>query len=221
MSVILKRISTGEKFIFPSLPDNSVDVDGSVKYQTFDIINKGQIAHPTGPNVREYKWSGRFFGKSRNGTSLIQKWKSPLQCIKTLSTWRDSGTELNLIITGYGINDDVTISDFKPSPTGGYGDFEYSITLKAHSDLNIDTGKGGSKSSRNAKPKKKVYTVPKNYTSRSGICKISKKYYGTTSKWQKIYNKNKKKIEAAAKKHKRKSSDKGKYLYKGTKLTIP
>lgn len=222
MSVTLKQISTGNKFVFPSNPDGSIDVETSVKYQSFDIINKGQISHPTGPNTREYKWSGRFFGEARKGTALIQEWKSPLACIKTLSVWRDRGDVLNLIVTNTGINDDVTISDFKYSPVGGYGDFEYTIKLISHSDLKITaTDNKSKKSSRNAKPKKKVYTVKKNYKSRSGICKISKKYYGTTSKWKKIYDKNKKKIEAAAKKHHRKSSDKGKYLYKGTKLTIP
>ena len=222
MSVSLKRISNGKKFVFPSNPDGSLDVETSVKYQNFDIINRGQISHPTGFNAREYKWSGRFFGKPRKGTALIQEWKYPKTCIRQLLTWMKKGAVLNLIVTSTGINADVTISDFKYSPVGGYGDFEYTIKLISYKDLKIKGKKNkNGDSSRNAKPKKRVYTVKKNYKSRTGICKISKKYYGTTSKWSTIYKKNKKKIENAAKKHNRKNSDRGKYLYKGTKLVIP
>ena len=50
--------------------------------------------------------------------------------------------------------------------------------------------------------------------------KISKKMYGTQKYAPKIYKWNKKKIEKAARKHGRKSSKKGKYIYKGTKLKL-
>lgn len=52
---------------------------------------------------------------------------------------------------------------------------------------------------------------------------IAKKFYNETGAvyQKKIYNANKKVIEAAAKKHNRKSSANGKYLYEGTKLQIP
>ena len=61
MRVYLKRISTGNKLVFPSMPKESVDVTTQNKYQKFNILNKGEIAQPTGPEVREYKWSGIFF----------------------------------------------------------------------------------------------------------------------------------------------------------------
>lgn len=52
---------------------------------------------------------------------------------------------------------------------------------------------------------------------------VAKKFYNETgaSYQKKIYNANKKVIEATAKKHGRKSSANGKYLYEGTKLQIP
>ena len=50
---------------------------------------------------------------------------------------------------------------------------------------------------------------------------IAKKWLKDSSKGSAIYKKNKKVIEKAAKKHKRKSSSKGKYLYKGTVLKKP
>lgn len=77
-----------------------------------------------------------------------------------------------------------------------------------------DKTPGGS--GRTLKPKKKSYKVKKGDT----LKKISKKMYGTQKYAGKIYKWNKKTIERVAKKHGRKSSKKGKYLYKGTKLKL-
>ena len=61
------------------------------------------------------------------------------------------------------------------------------------------------------------YTVKKGDT----LSKISKKHYGTTKKWKQILKKNKKVLNKAAKKHGRKGCSNGKYLYAGTKITLP
>lgn len=61
------------------------------------------------------------------------------------------------------------------------------------------------------------------YTVSSGdsLWKIAQKQYGDGSKWKKIYDANKDTIEAAAKKHGKKSSDSGKWIYPGASLIIP
>lgn len=63
----------------------------------------------------------------------------------------------------------------------------------------------------------------KSYTVKKGDClwNISKKFYGKGSEWKKIYNANKSVIESTAKKHGKKSSSNGHWIYPGTKLTIP
>lgn len=63
----------------------------------------------------------------------------------------------------------------------------------------------------------KTHTVVKGDT----LSKISRKYYGTSSKWKTIYNANKTVIENTAKKHGKASSQTGHWIYPGTKLTIP
>ena len=50
--------------------------------------------------------------------------------------------------------------------------------------------------------------------------KIAKKTTGKSSNWKSIYKKNKKVIESAARRHRRKSSSNGRYIYPGTKLVI-
>lgn len=58
---------------------------------------------------------------------------------------------------------------------------------------------------------------------KSGDCliNIAKKQLNDGSKWQKIYSLNKTTIEAEAKKHGRKSSSNGHWIYPGTKLKLP
>ena len=75
----------------------------------------------------------------------------------------------------------------------------------------------GAKKTRKTKQKAKTYTVKKKDT----LLKIARKQLGDGSKRKSIYKKNKKVIEQAAKKHGRKSSSKGRFLYAGTKLKLP
>ena len=73
------------------------------------------------------------------------------------------------------------------------------------------------KEARRSTKKKKTYRIVRGDT----LCGISRKKYKTESKWRNIYNANKKVIEAAAKKHGRRNSDNGHWIYPGTVLTLP
>lgn len=70
---------------------------------------------------------------------------------------------------------------------------------------------------KKAKKAARTYTVKKGDT----LLKIARKQLGDGSKRKDIYKLNKKRIENAAKKHGRKSSSNGRYLYKGTVLKLP
>ena len=61
------------------------------------------------------------------------------------------------------------------------------------------------------------------YTVKRGDClwNIAKKFYGSGAKYTIIYNANKTAIEADAKKHGKKSSSSGHWIWSGLKLTIP
>ena len=73
------------------------------------------------------------------------------------------------------------------------------------------------KNTRKTKSTAKTYKVRKGDT----LLNIAKKQLGNSSRRKEIYKLNKKKIEQAAKKHGRKSSSNGLYLYKGTVLKLP
>ena len=73
------------------------------------------------------------------------------------------------------------------------------------------------KKTRKTKSTAKTYKVKKGDT----LLNIAKKQLGNASRRKEIYKLNKKQIEQAAKKHGRKSSSNGLYLYKGTVLKLP
>lgn len=70
---------------------------------------------------------------------------------------------------------------------------------------------------------KKETTENKTHTVKKGDClwNLAKKYYGDGTKHTTIYKANKTVIESTAKKNGKKSSENGKWIYPGTKLTIP
>lgn len=72
-------------------------------------------------------------------------------------------------------------------------------------------------------PVTKSLTKNKQYTVKKGdkLYTISRRFYGTSSKWKKIYEANKKVIEQTARKYGKRDSSNGHWIYPGTKLIIP
>ena len=227
MKITLKP-AKGSRFVFSVLPEE-IHGRSSARYQSFDIISKGAVKVPRGTEVTEISWDGEFFGKSKRKEAMVQTscWKPPKSCVKTLMGWMEDGTELNLIVSGTWINLDVTIASFSPVEYGAYKNVKYSITFAKAKNLEIYTTKetkAGRKKKTKPRPKKKdnsnagsttsYYIVKKNDT----LIKIAGK---TGSQWKEIYNCNKELIEKTAKKHGLQNSDKGHWIFPGTKLVIP
>lgn len=227
MDIYLKEVANKKSsFRFPSMPDEDIEIQGKTNYQSYDILRKGTYSFPSGNDEMPIKWKGYFWGKPKRKSVINRKWVAPATCIKKLEKWRKKGTPLNLIVSGGGINCDVTIKSFAYKPFGGDGDYSYSITLLEYRPMKIYTTKElGIK-----KPKKKATSRPspakkkKTYTIVSGdnLWSIARKFYGGSgSDWKKIYDANKSVIETAAKKYGRSNSNNGWWIYPGTVLTIP
>lgn len=124
-------------------------------------------------------------------------------------------TVLTVSLEGYGLNEsaenayDMTVS-LKFKEYVPYGTVKVTSVNDESNSTSTETGD---------KPveQNKTHTVAKGDT----LSKISRKYYGNSSKWKTIYNTNKKVIEDAAKKHGKASSQTGHWIYPGTKLVIP
>ena len=152
--------------------------------------------------------------------------RSPKACKKLVKKWKDNKTIVRLIITDLDINLAMSIDQFDYSQAEGDYDIYYTIKLTEYRKLNVPSVKSSSiKKTTNKRPSSgsKSKVKNKSYTVKSGdtLWGIAVKYYKKGSQYKKIYNANKKVIETTAKKHKRKSSQNGHWIYPGTKLVIP
>lgn len=213
-----------DDFVFPSLPER-ISVSVGAIYQTYNLMS-GKVAIPNGDDIKSVKWTGRFFGRKRQHTVLVQEWTEPEECVEFLDDAIKSKKTLNLIVEEAPINLDVTVSKFDYAAAGAFGDIEYSIELQEAGTLKVYTT-----SELNIQPMSKtVETRPEppqasgqSYTVVSGdnLWKIARKFYGGSgADWQKIYNANAEIIESTARKHGKTSSDNGKWIYPGCILTI-
>lgn len=231
MKISLKPVDGGEVFVFPALPEK-IDVKTGAKYQTFDILSKGEIKIPRGRDSVSVTWSHVFFGKKKRNEAVVETdhWREPKECVKLLKRWMNNGEELNLIVSGGGINLDVTISSFQYTQYGAFGNIKYTIVFDEVRPLKVYTTKekkiqpkkktksrSAKKTKQSAGKKKNTYTVVKGDT----LWGISKRFLGSGSDWIKLYDKNKNVIESAAKAHGKSSSDHGRWIWAGTVLTIP
>lgn len=227
---LLPNGKSKNKFVFPSLPEE-IKVGSSARYQSFNIISQGTVKVPKGTDVKDISWSGEFFGKAKKQEAIVkaQHYKAPDKCVKILEGWMKKGTVLNLIVTGTWINMDVTISSFKATPYGAYGNVKYDISFEEARELKIYTTKdlkiGGAKKKKKKTKKRSVKKKAEfiEYVIKDGdsLYRIAKEEMGFGENWMELYQKNKDVLDGAARKKYRTSSDQGRRLVPGTKITIP
>lgn len=206
----------------PWLPGAIEYESGGVKTATYDILNKGDVAVPSGTGLGKVSWQGIFPGENRSDIGLLRgRQRDPSYYHKILESWKEKGTALNLMVTGYPINLDVFLENYTATLAGGFGDIQYTVSFIEDLDLTIDTVKKATfdqfKGSSRPSEKKTSYTIKKGDT----LWAISQKFLGAGSKWKTIYNENKTIIESTAKKYGKKSSNNGWWIYPGVTIQIP
>lgn len=235
-----------DKVLFPVTPGKlQVKINGTNK--TLTLINEGEVnlikspgltdisTEVLLPTLTEYPFAVYTNGFQKPNWYLekLEKWKQSKKPVafKMLRTSPD-GRELL-----WDTNISVTIEDYKieeDADTQGF-DVVVSISMKEYRDwgakkLVIKKSKKKKSKSKTKKKKaikkkktRKTKSPAKSYIVKKGDClmTIARKQLGNASKWKSIYNLNKKTIETAAKKHGRKSSSNGHWIYRGTKLKLP
>lgn len=225
IDIYIKERSGSREIRVPWLPEEIEYESGGTTVASYDIMNRGEVAVPTGSGLATVSWSSTFPGKYRTDKSMMRgKWKDPKTYHNILERWVENGTPLNLKVTGYPINLDVILEKYSCKPSGGFGDMDYDVSFLEDRDITIGTTKV-KKTTTKSTPKRTTSTST-TYTVKKGdsLWKIAamSKHYGKGSQWTKIYNANKTIIESTAKKYRKgKGSDNGHWIYPGTKLTIP
>ena len=206
----------------PVLP-SSFSVDDGQNNVVVNITSLGDANLPGKKALRELTLDS-FFPNQDYGFLVCERKSDPYEYIGWLRERKNNGTIMRVIITGTSINFTALIEKLEYGEDDASGDVNYSISLKEYVTLE-------SSESVTAKKPRVSKTTPKTYTVKKGdtLKSIAKKYLGSASKSNALYKKNKKVIEDAFKKWKKKqkkgsvkakNSQNGKYLIKGTKLVL-
>ena len=228
MEIILKPLDGSARFEFPSLPAE-ITVQNGTNYRVYKIIGLGDVQIPKGTNSEEISWESVFHGPTKeNEPMMAGSYRDPISCVNILERFRDNGMPLTLMCTDVGINRDMTVADFQWRPFGGHGSVKYSIrftqwkTLRVKVNRNADTDTAPNSAADTPEERPEPPASP-TYEIKSGdsLWKIAQKKLGGGGNWQKLYDANRDVIEESAKKHGKKSSDRGRWIYPGITLTIP
>lgn len=231
VDIIVKEKTGSREIRFPVLPEKISAKYGNATFISYDIVNRGEVAVPSGTDLSVYSWESIFPGKLiKDAYPIRGTWQEPKTYNNILEDWKKNGTKLTLMVTGYPINTDVYVESYTAEGTGAFGDIEYEISFIEVRDITIKTTKVSTASSSSATTTttKRPATKSSKYTIKQGdtLWSIARKFYGKGTKWKTIYNANKDIIESTAKKRWKaaginRDSENGHWIFPGVTLTIP
>ena len=208
---------------FPWLPEKIKYDSGDATVATYDIMDRGEVAVPTGSGLASWSWESTFPGSLQSDASMLRgTWKDPKEYHNILEEWLRNGTPLSILVTGYPINNDVILAEYASIAAGAFGDLEYEITFKEDRAIKITSTTDTTTKRPTTSSSGKTYTVKKGDT----LWAIAKKFYGSGTKWKTIYNANKTIIENTAKARWKaaginRDSQNGHWIFPGCKIVIP
>lgn len=222
---ITEKKDNGRTLQIPYLPDKIRFKANGTRFASYDILDKGEAAIPTGENLRGFSWESVLPGEHSPYRELQHgAWVNPSQWQSIWSSWKKYGTPLRLVITGTPVNHDVYLDDYDVEYSGAYGDYFYNISFLDESQLTItviDTSADTSTEQQETVRSETVsstetYTVVKG----DNLWSIAVKFLGDGSRWQELYTLNKDIIDQTAKEHGQSSSNNGSLIFPGTVLKV-
>mgnify|MGYP001025535364 FL=1 len=198
MDIYLTNLTTSDRLRFPMLP-TEISVKLANQFGNYTILNIGEVKIPSGTALDSISWNGIFPGERRKKAPYVFDWQDPkaiYRWIDNLKTQHGKPVKARLLITETPINCDVYLSSFTGTPTGGYGDINYSIALIQAKDIRISTDTAATPTTLNHSATMAERTTPKKeetYTIASGdsLWKIAQKVYGKGSDYTRLYEANK------------------------------
>ena len=202
--VYITNQETGEKISLAWVPEK-ISVKESAQFQSYNIIERGEVKVPKGKRLSAVSWEAVFPGESRTEDSFIksENWETPTEIIQRLQAWQNAGNKLNLLITQTPVNLDVFLESLDYSFEGGMGDAKYNISFISAEDLliktveEVDAEKAKEKESgipelesRAALPKPSSIKTVLNQS----LWSIAEQKLGNGARWLEVYAANAKKL---------------------------
>lgn len=138
--VYITDLETNDKMQLAYVPEK-ITANESARFQSYNIIDKGEVKIPKGENLSTVSWDAILPGESMLDYPFIKSraWEDPSDIVKRWSKWKTKGTKLNLLITQTAVNLQVYLQNFSIEPSGAMGNFHYNISFVAAKDMKIMT----------------------------------------------------------------------------------
>ncbi len=147
MKIILTECDTGNFMTFPMLPEE-IKVECATRFQSYDIMNIGEIMQPLGEGLTRMSWSCKIPGEKRQVKNnegiyqnpyIIVSHGDPLKVQSWFSYLRNKGIKCRLLITETPVNHDVYLESYTMTYAGGFGDYDCDISFVHAKDLKVLT----------------------------------------------------------------------------------
>ncbi|MHB9946422.1 phage portal protein [Clostridium botulinum] len=198
MDVYLRNEKEKTTFQFPVNPLDNIMINRSKKYDTADIVDYGEVdLSDKGKRIKELSFL-TLLPKEYDTYCRYRNIPKPEEAIAKLEKWMEQEEPLRLIITDFNFNNLVNISSINEEERGGeIGDKYININFRTHRDLKIQTLAPTKTTSTvktvalknnrtTTKSNSRIYVVKQG----DSLWKIAKWWYGDSSKWNDIYQKN-------------------------------
>lgn len=185
---------------FAMLPEE-ITVEANSTFQTYNVIDKGEIKVPRGEKLVGFSLSGMLPGEGlKNNSHLVKShyWIDPKAMQGRWSMWRRNGTKLRLMVTETTINHDVYLENYVVTNKGAGGTLYYDISFVVAKDMIVHTVDENNQLADLERP---TQSIPATYTVKEGDClwSICEQFYGDGARCMDLYWKNSKVIDLANK----------------------
>ncbi|EPN2036129.1 LysM peptidoglycan-binding domain-containing protein [Clostridium botulinum] len=198
LDVYLRNEKEKTTFQFPVNPLDNIMINRSKKYDTADIVDYGEVdISDKGKRIKELSFL-TLLPKEYDTYCRYRNIPKPVEAIDKLEKWMEQEESIRLIITDFGFNNLVNISSISEEERGGEtGDKYITISFRTYRELKIQTLAPAKiaptvktvalKNNRpTTKSNSRIYVVKQG----DSLWKIAKWWYGNSSKWNVIYQKN-------------------------------
>lgn len=181
-----------DRIRFPVNPP-SLKIGDAYSFSDVEVAKLGEYTVQGFPGLKTFSFS-TFLPRDYNPSYCeYSDFPSPQEILDKLEEWRERTPQARFIVTGTDINTHVTIRDISRDVerAGANGDVYIDVELKEFRETTVREISTKKEPKQKREPAEKE-DPPKTYTVARGdtLSAIAKRYLGSASDWQKLYEKN-------------------------------